>query len=94
MFPRKVKGIAKCLDIYGFWIVEYSVRSESRCMIVIWDHEYYVPGLPKYLRIISPQGISTSELYKGTFIANFHDEHDSYAVINLSNILSGVKVDV
>ena len=52
MFPRNIKGIAKDLEISGFGIVEYSVRSESGRIIVIWDHEYYVPGLPKYLRII------------------------------------------
>ena len=35
------------------------------------------------MRIIYPQGIITSEGYKGTFIANCHDEHDSYEDINL-----------
>ena len=60
MPPRKLKGIAKGLDIYGFVIVEYSVRSESGRMIAIRDQEYYVPGSPKGLRIISPQGIPTS----------------------------------
>ena len=52
-------------------------------MIALWDQAYYVPGLPKYLRIISPQGIRTSEGYKGTFIAHCHDEYDSYAELNL-----------
>ena len=28
-FPRNIKGIARVLEIYGFWIVKYSVRSES-----------------------------------------------------------------
>ena len=53
-FPRKLKGIAKGLEISGFGIVEYSVRSESGGMIVLPDQECYVPGLQKYLRIISP----------------------------------------
>ena len=46
-FPRKLKGIAKGLEISGFGIVEYSVRSESGSMIVLRDQEYYVPKLPK-----------------------------------------------
>ena len=82
-FPRKLKGIAKGLEIYGFGIVEYSVRSESGRMIEIRDQAYYVPGLPKDLRIIYPQVIHTSEGYKGTFIANFHDDHDFYAELNM-----------
>ena len=59
-FPRKLKGIAKDLEISGFGIVEYSVISESGRMIALWDQAYYGPGLPKELRIISPQGIPTS----------------------------------
>ena len=73
-FPRKPKVIAKCLEISGFGIFEYSVRSESGSMIALRAQAYYVPGLPKDLRIISPQGIRTSEGYKGTFIAHCHDE--------------------
>ena len=30
------------------------------------------------MRIVSPQGIRTSEVYKGTFISHFHDEQDGY----------------
>ena len=37
MFPRNVKGIAKGLDISGFGIVEYSVRSEIGRMITLRD---------------------------------------------------------
>ena len=59
-FPKKLKGIAKGLEISGFGTVEYSVRSESGCMIALRAQAYYVPGLPKYLRMISPQGICTS----------------------------------
>ena len=58
-FPRNLKGIAKGLEIYGFRIVEYSVRSESGRMIELRAQAYYVPGLPKDLRIISPQVIPT-----------------------------------
>ena len=83
MPPRKLKGIAKDIDISGFGIVEYSVRSESGLMIALWDQAYYDPGLPKYLRIIYPQGIRTPEGYKGTFISHFHDENDGYAELNL-----------
>ena len=82
-FPRKLKGIAKGLEISGFGIVEYSVRSESGSMIALRAQAYYVPRLPNYLRIISPQGIHTPEGYKGTFIDHFHDEHDGYAELNL-----------
>ena len=59
-FPRKLKGIAKGIEISGFGIVEYSVRSKSGRMIALRDQAYSVPGLPKYLPIISPQGIHTS----------------------------------
>ena len=46
-------------------------------------------GLPKDLRIISPQGIRTSEEYKGTFIAHCHDEQDGYAELNLKEDKQG-----
>ena len=55
--PRRLEGIAKGLEISGFGIVEYSVRSEIGRMIALQDQAYYVPGLPKDLRIIYPQGI-------------------------------------
>ena len=80
--PRNIKGIVKGLEISGFGVVEYYVRSESGHMITIWDKAYYVNGLPKDLRIISPQVIRTSEGYKGTFIDHFHDERDGYAELN------------
>ena len=82
-FPRKLKGIAKGLKISGFWIVEYSVRSESGRMIAIRDQSYSATGLTNYLRIISPQGITTSERYKGNFITHCHDEQDGYVELNL-----------
>ena len=52
-------------------------------MIALRDQTYYVPGLPKYFRIISPQGICTSEGYKGTFISHCCDEQDGYGELNL-----------
>ena len=82
-FPRKLKGIAKGLEISGFGIVEYYVRSEIRLMIALRAQAYYVPGLPKDLRIISQQGIRTPEGYKGTFIAHCNDEQDDYADLTL-----------
>ena len=82
-FPRKLKGIAKGLEISVFGIVEYSVRSESGRMIALRDQAYFVPGLTKDLRIISPQSIHTSEGYKVTSIVNYHDEQDGYAELNL-----------
>ena len=39
-FPRKIKGIAKGLEFYRFWIVKYSVRNESGRMIALWDWAY------------------------------------------------------
>ena len=81
--PRKIKGISRGLEIYGFGIVEYSVRSEIGRMIALRAQSHYVPGLPKDLRIISPQGIHTPEGYKGTFISHCHDEQDGYAELNL-----------
>ena len=59
-FSRNIKGIAKGLEISGFGIVEYSIRSESGHMIALRDQAYYVPRLPKDLRIIPPQEIRTS----------------------------------
>ena len=61
IFPRNIKGIEKGLEISGFGIVEYSVRGESGLMIALQAQAYYVPGLPKDLRIIYPRGIHTSE---------------------------------
>ena len=90
-FPRKLKGIEKGLDISGFGIVEYYVKSESGSMIALRAQEYYVPGLPKDLRIISPQGICTSEGYKGNFIAHFRDEQDGYTDLNLKEDKPGWK---
>ena len=81
--PRNIKGIAKVIEISGFGIVEYSVRSESGRMIALRAQAYYVPRLPKDLRIIPPQGIHTLEGYKGTFIDHFHDENDGYAELYL-----------
>ena len=52
-------------------------------MIAIRAQAYCVPGLQKYLLILYPQVIHTSEGYKGTFIAHCHDEHDNYAELNL-----------
>ena len=52
-------------------------------MIALRAQAYYVPGLPKYLRIISPQGIRTSEGYKGTFKGHCHDDQDGYTELNL-----------
>ena len=58
-------------------------------MIALRAQAYYVPGFPKDLSIISPQGIRTSELYKGTFIAHCHDELDDYAELNLKEYNPG-----
>ena len=49
MFPINLKGIAKGLDISGFRIVKYYIRSESGRIIALRDQSYYVPGLSKYL---------------------------------------------
>ena len=88
-FPRKLKGIEKGLDISGFGSVEYSVRSEIGRIIALRSQSYYVPGLPKDLSIILPQGICTSEGYKSTFIYNFHDEQDGYLELNLKEYNPG-----
>ena len=52
-------------------------------MIALWAQAYYVPGLAKDFRIISPQDIRTSEGYKGTFVSHCNDEHDSYSKLSL-----------
>ena len=51
---RKLKGTANSLEISGFGIVEYSIKSETGRVIALQAHTYYVPGLPKDLRIIYP----------------------------------------
>ena len=89
--PQNLKVIAKGLDISGFGIVQYSIRSEGGRMIVLWDQAYYVPELPKDLRIISQQGIHASEGYNGIFIAHCYDEHYSYAELNLKEDKPGWK---
>ena len=43
--PRNIKGIAKGIEISGFGIVEYYVRSESGSIIKYQDQEYYITGL-------------------------------------------------
>ena len=70
MFPRNSKVTAKGLEVPGFGIVEYPVKSESGRIIALRDQEYYVPGLPKYLCIIYPQSIFKSKGYTGTVISN------------------------
>ena len=81
--------ISKGLDISGFGIVEYSLRSESRRIIALRDLAYYVPGSKNDLCIIYLQVIHTSEGYKGTFRAHFHYYHDSYAKLNLKKYKQG-----
>ena len=62
-------------------------------MIALQDQAYYVPGLSNDLWIISPQGICTSEGYKGAFISHCHFEHDSYAELNLKEDKPGCQKD-
>ena len=88
IFQRKIKVIAKELEIYVFGIVKYSIRSESGFIISLRDQAYYITGLTKYLRIISPQGIHISEGEKVTFIDNFYDEHDIYVYLNFKEVKS------
>ena len=91
MLSRNIKGIEKGLEIYGFGIVKYSIRSESRRMIMLRAQKYYVPGLPKDLHIISPQNMCTPEGYKSTFIAHCNDNHGSYAEINMKEDKPGCQ---
>ena len=53
-FPINIKGILKGLEIYGFGIFEYSVRSENGHMITLRYQAYHVHGLPNIFRITSP----------------------------------------
>ena len=53
------------------------------------DQAYYVPGLPKYLLIISPQDILTSEGYMVTFMSHCHDCQYGYAELNLKEYNPG-----
>ena len=66
MFPRNLKSIEKYLEISGFGIIWYYVKSKGGHTIELRDQTYYVPGLPKDFLIIYPQGIHTSERYKGS----------------------------
>ena len=83
IYPINIKGIDKFLDIYGFSIVEYSVRSESGRIIMIPNQKYYVPRLLEYLFIISPKVILTSEGYKVAFISHCNDDNYRYVEIKL-----------
>ena len=62
-------------------------------MIVLQAQAYYITGLPKDLRIIYPQGIHTSEGYKGNLIAHCNDKNDGYAEINLKGDMPGWQKD-
>ena len=42
-FPRNIKGTAKDLEIYGFEVYQYSVRSVSGRMITLQYQVYHVP---------------------------------------------------
>ena len=63
-------------------------------MIALRDQAYYVPGLPKDLRIIYPQGIWTSEGYKGILIDHFNDGNYDYAELNLKGKKPGWQKDL
>ena len=89
MFSRNIKGVAKVLEIYGSVIFDCSIRSEIGHVIALQDQSYYVPGLPNYSYIIYPQGICTPEGFKGTLIAHFRYDHDSYKDLNLKDYNPG-----
>ena len=59
--PINPKSIAKSFEIYGFCIVGYYIRSESRFMIALQAQAYYVPGSQNDLCVVSPQDIHKSE---------------------------------
>ena len=75
-FPRNIKGGDKGLDIDDFGIVDYSSSSCSGRIVTLWYQAYCIYGIKKYFFIIKPQGICTSEVYKGTFISHLHVEND------------------
>ena len=52
-------------------------------MIALQSQAYYVPGLPKDLRIIYSKVIHTPEGYNVTVISHCHDDHDVYEELNL-----------
>ena len=58
-------------------------------MIFLWELAYYVPGLPKDLRIIYPQVIRKSEVCKVSFISHCHDENNSYAYLKFKEDIAG-----
>ena len=58
-------------------------RNKSGRVISLQAQSYYVPVLPKYSRIIYPQSIGMSEVYKGKIIPPIHGDNDSYAELNL-----------
>ena len=57
IYPGKLKVITRGLEISVFVVVDYSLRSESGCMIVLGYQAYSVTGLPKDLCIIYMQCI-------------------------------------
>ena len=58
-FQINIKVIEKGLQLYGFGIFEYSIRSESLHIIALRDQSYFFPGLPKDLCITYQQVICT-----------------------------------
>ena len=57
---KNLKDIDEGLDMSVFGIFKYYIRSESGRMIALQSQTYYVLGILKSLRIISPKGICTS----------------------------------
>ena len=78
---KALDGIAAGLHIEGFGTVEYVITADDNSQITLSIQAYYVPGLAD-TRLVSPQGLVTSDGLRGSFEAHCNiDDPDSFAVL-------------
>ena len=68
-----MKGIASGLQIEGTGIVEYHLLGDNEELIRLELEAYYVPALPKDLRLLSPQHLKTVEGHRASVVCHSGD---------------------
>ena len=77
-------GFASGLDIKGVGIVECVVLDDKGAETTLRLKACCVPGLKSVTRLVSPQGMKTSDGLKGSFTAHSNeDDPDSFAELHL-----------
>ena len=69
-----MKGIASGLQIEGKGIVEYHLLGDNEELIRLELEAYYVPALPKDLRLLSPQHLKTVEGHRASVVCHSGDD--------------------